>query len=65
MSEWSAVQSPMLKYAAEIGWQRVPQAEAEALRVGVTGPFFLTVLEAQLAALNPGHHQRRAHGRGG
>ncbi|MGI4791651.1 MAG: type I restriction endonuclease subunit R, partial [Janthinobacterium lividum] len=54
MSEYSAVQKPMLKYAAEIGWQHISHAEAEVLRGGITGAFFLPILEAQLAALNPG-----------
>lgn len=37
MSEWSAVQAPMLKYAAEIGWQFVPTDEAMRRR-GSAGP---------------------------
>ena len=54
MSERSAVQEPMLRYAAEIGWQRVPQVDALRLRGGEAGLFFTSVLRDQLLALNPG-----------
>lgn len=53
MSEWSAVQSPMLKYAEEIGWQPVAPSDADILRGGLTGQFFPELLTAQLKALNP------------
>ncbi len=54
MSEYSAVQAPMLKYAAEIGWLRVSRDQAMQWRGDITGQFFLPVLEEQLLALNPG-----------
>src|SRR3989454_806528 len=54
MSERSAVQNPMLKYAEEIGWEYVRPEDALALRSGDTGLYFTGVLEAQLTRLNPG-----------
>ncbi|HEX8230563.1 MAG TPA: HsdR family type I site-specific deoxyribonuclease [Chloroflexia bacterium] len=54
MSERSAVQNPMLKYAEEIGWQRVKPDEALQMRGGDTEMFFSGDLEAQLLRLNPG-----------
>ncbi len=55
MSERSAVQEPMLKYADEIGWQSVSQSEAMGMRGGDTAAlYFLDVLKAQLLKLNKG-----------
>ncbi len=54
MSERSAVQQPMLKYAAEIGWQYLKPEEALHLRGGEKGLYFTEILEAQLIQLNPG-----------
>jgi type I restriction enzyme, R subunit len=54
MSERSAVQNPMLKYAEEIGWEYVRPDDAMALRNGDTGLYLKGVLEAQLVRLNPG-----------
>ena len=54
MSERSAVQNPMLKYAEEIGWEYVRPEDALALRSGDTGLYFTGILEAQLVRLNPG-----------
>jgi type I restriction enzyme, R subunit len=54
MSERSAVQDPMLKYAGEIGWQRVSREEALRLRGGDTGLYFSDTLRQQLIKLNPG-----------
>ncbi|MFZ1625232.1 MAG: HsdR family type I site-specific deoxyribonuclease, partial [Gammaproteobacteria bacterium] len=54
MSERSAVQNPMIKYAQQIGWTYVRPDEALRLRGGETGRFFTEVLTAQLLALNPG-----------
>ena len=53
MSERSAVQEPLLKYANEIGWTRVSRAEALQMREGnpVT-LFFSDILKAQLLKLN-------------
>src|SRR5215472_14719310 len=54
MSERSAVQNPMLKYAQEIGWDYVKPDDALVLRGGDTGLYFSGILEAQLVRLNPG-----------
>ena len=55
MSERSAVQEPMLKYADEIGWQSISPSEAMQMRGGNTAAFYFTeVLEAQLLKLNKG-----------
>ena len=55
MSERSAVQEPMLKYANEIGWQSVSQSEAMHKRGGDTAAlYFIHVLKAQLLKLNKG-----------
>ena len=53
MSERSAVQNPMIRYAQQIGWVYVRPEEALRLRGGETGRFFTDVLAAQLVALNP------------
>lgn len=52
MSERSAVQNPLLRYAAQIGWDYVRPEEALRLRGGDTGLFFTDVLEAQLLRFN-------------
>src|SRR5437764_13328376 len=54
MSERSSVQNPMLRYAEEIGWERVSRQEALTLRRGDTGLYFTDVLRDQLVRLNPG-----------
>ena len=55
MSERSAVQEPMLKYADEIGWQVVSPSEAMQMRGGDTAArYFTEVLKAQLLKLNKG-----------
>src|SRR5579885_3164554 len=54
VSERSSVQNPMLKYAAEIGWQRIGRDKALALRCGDKGLVFASVLRERLLALNPG-----------
>ena len=55
MSERSAVQEPMLKYADEIGWQSVSPSEALQMRDGnTTALYFPDVLKAQLLKLNKG-----------
>ena len=55
MSERSAVQEPMLKYADEIGWQSVSQSEAMGMRGGDTAALcFLDTLKSQLLKLNKG-----------
>ena len=55
MSERSAVQEPMLKYADEIGWQSISSSEAMRMRGGdTTALYFIHVLKAQLLKLNDG-----------
>ena len=54
MSERSAVQNPMLKYASEIGWQYISAEDALILRGGDTGFYFTNTLHEQLVKLNPG-----------
>ncbi len=54
MSEKSAVQNPLLRYAQCIGWEYVSPAEAMRLRGGEGGTFFSSVLDAQFRRLNPG-----------
>jgi len=54
MSERSAVQNPMLKYAGEIGWEYIRPEDALSLRSGDSGFYFTGILEAQLVRLNPG-----------
>lgn len=55
MSERSAVQEPMLKYAGEIGWHSIPSSEALQMRGGNTAAlYFPDVLKAQLLKLNKG-----------
>ena len=54
MSERTAVQNPMIRYAQEIGWEYITPEEALTLRGGETGLFFSGLLEAQLFRLNPG-----------
>lgn len=62
MSEWSAVQSPMIQYAEQIGWEKVAPDAAATLRGGFEGLYFGDVLAAQLAKLNPGViNDARAH----
>ena len=59
MSERSAVQEPMLKYADEIGWQSVSSSEAMRMRGGDTAAlYFSDVLKVQLLKLNTGHRRR-------
>lgn len=53
MSERSAVQNPMLKYADDIGWDYVGPEEALRLRGGDAGLFFTELLQTQLQELNP------------
>ncbi len=54
MSERSAVQNPMLKYAQQIGWEYVNPGDALGFREGDTGLYFNGILEAQLVRLNSG-----------
>ena len=52
MSERSAVQDPMFKYADEIGWESISRPEAMQMRCGDTGLYFADVLKTQLMKLN-------------
>jgi len=52
--ESATVQNPLVRYAGEIGWKIVPQAEAVILRKGEGGMFFYKLLEEKLLQLNPG-----------
>jgi len=54
MSEQSAVQRPMLKYAQQVCWEYVSPEQALAMRGGDTGLYLRPVLEEQLLRLNPG-----------
>ena len=55
MSERSAVQEPMLKYADEIGWQFIFSSAALQMRSGdTTSLYFTDILKAQLLKLNKG-----------
>ena len=40
MSEYTAVQEPMLRYSDQIGWTRVSQAQAIQMRGGDTELYF-------------------------
>lgn len=54
MSERSAVQNPMLRYADEIGWEYVNPENALRMRGGESGLYFTQILQEQLLRLNPG-----------
>ena len=54
MSERSAVQNPMLKYAEANRMGIRPARGCSGLRSGDTGLYFTGILEAQLVRLNPG-----------
>ena len=55
MSERSAVQEPMLKYADEIGWQHIAPSDARRMRGGnTTALYFMDVLKSQLLKINKG-----------
>ena len=55
MSERSAVQEPMIRYADEIGWRSISSTEALQMRGGDnTSLYFTDVLKAQLLKLNKG-----------
>jgi len=51
--ERSAVQDPLIKYATEIGWERISQSEALRLRGGKTGFVFKEIFINQMQRLNP------------
>jgi type I restriction enzyme R subunit len=51
-SEQHAVQVPMIRYAEDIGWRVVPQAEALRRRGGETGLVFAQTLTDKIVELN-------------
>ena len=53
VNEAQAVQFPMVRHAAEIGWTPLPPTEALAIRGGEAGLLFQGVLEAVLRRFNP------------
>ncbi len=53
ISEAGTVQFPMVRHAAEIGWEPITPDEARVLRGGDAGTFFRNVLENKIAAFNP------------
>src|SRR6266545_6054194 len=52
MSERSAVQNPMIRYADAVGWKRIECEDALRRRGGESGLFFADVLQDQLFRLN-------------
>lgn len=54
MSEHTAVQAPLIKYAKQIGWEGISPEAAAGLRGEDEGRFLRPVLETQLLRLNPG-----------
>ena len=52
IGEAGTVQFPMVNHAVEIGWTAVTDKDAQALRGGVAGTFFRSLLEAKLAEFN-------------
>jgi type I restriction enzyme R subunit len=52
IGEAGTVQFPMVNHAVEIGWMAVTDKDAQALRGGVAGGFFRSVLETKLAEFN-------------
>ena len=55
MSEYTAVQEPMLSYSEQISWTRVSQVQAMQMRGSdTTSLYFTDVLKAQLLKLNKG-----------
>ena len=55
MSEYTAVQEPMLRYSDQIGWTHVSRSQAMQMRRGDTAAlYFSDVLKAQLLKLNKG-----------
>ncbi|MBS1809019.1 MAG: HsdR family type I site-specific deoxyribonuclease [Acidobacteria bacterium] len=60
MSERSAVQNPMLRYAEAIGWQYLTPEQSLALRGGEANNYLTDVLRSQLLKLNPHVNDERA-----
>lgn len=53
-NEKATVQSPLVKYAVDIGWGYLSQDEAVTLRQGESGLFLYETLRRKLIDLNPG-----------
>lgn len=60
-AETSAVQSPMLRYAQDIGWALVSEAEALKRRGGETGLVFVERFTDQFIALNKANGLNGVH----
>jgi type I restriction enzyme R subunit len=54
LTERKSVQNPIIKYAAEIGWQRVDEEAALSFRRGEGGILFYEIVEQKMKELNPG-----------
>ena len=53
-TERRSVQNPILKYASQVGWQKISQEAALSFRRGEGGQLFYEILTERLKALNPG-----------
>lgn len=53
-SERTSVQSPLVRYASEVGWQLLPREAALTARGGEGGVLLYRTLERKLLDLNPG-----------
>ncbi len=53
-SEAGTVQTPLIRYATEVGWTYVSRRDAVSMRRGETGVVFHDVLVEQLQKLNSG-----------
>ena len=53
MSEQSAVQNPMIKYAGQIGWEILSRQQATQMRGGEAGLYLTDTLKKKLQELNP------------
>lgn len=53
MSEQSAVQNPMVKYAGQIGWKTLSRSDATQMRGGESGLYLTEILREKLRELNP------------
>ena len=54
LTERKSVQNPIIKYATEIGWQKISLETALSLRKGEGGVLLYDVIEQKLKELNPG-----------
>ena len=61
INEAVSVQFPMVRHAADIGWNPIPPKEAERKRGGVDGMLFRDVLAAKLAEFNSWMSRETVH----